>query len=59
MGERKGAYRVLLGKSLRKRPLGKTRRRWEDDIKMDIEEEGWDTCTAYIWVRIETDGGLL
>jgi hypothetical protein len=36
MGERKGVYRVLVGKPVGKRPLGKPRRRWENNIKMDL-----------------------
>jgi hypothetical protein len=39
MGERKGVYRVLVGKSEGKRPHGRPRRRWED-IKMDLQEVG-------------------
>jgi hypothetical protein len=39
MKERRGVYRVLLGKPERKRPLGRPRRRWEDNIKMDLQEE--------------------
>jgi hypothetical protein len=35
-GERRGQYRVLMGKPEGKRPLGRHRHRWEDDIKMDI-----------------------
>jgi len=38
MGERRGVYRVLVGKLEGKRPLGRPRRRWEDNIKMDLEE---------------------
>jgi hypothetical protein len=41
MGERRGAYRVLMGKSERKRPLGRPTSRWEDNIKMDPQEVGW------------------
>jgi hypothetical protein len=41
MGERRGAYRVLVGKPEGRRPLGRPRRRWEDNIKMDIREVGW------------------
>ena len=41
MGERRGAYRVLVGKPEGKRPLGRSRRRWEDNIKMDRQEVGW------------------
>ena len=39
-GERKGAYRVLVGKPERKKPTGRPRRRWEDNIKVDIQEVG-------------------
>ena len=38
MGERRGAYRVLVGKPEGKRSLGRPRRRWEDNIKMDLHE---------------------
>jgi len=38
-----GTYRVLVGKLERKRPLGRPRRRWEDDIKMDLQEVGCDS----------------
>jgi len=41
MGERSVMYRVLVGKPEGKIALGKSRRRWEDDIKMDNEEVGW------------------
>ena len=40
MGVRRGLYRVLVGKPEGKRPLGGPRRRWEDNIKMDLEEVG-------------------
>ena len=40
MGEDRGAHRVLVGKPERKRPLGRQRRRWEDNIKMDLQEVG-------------------
>jgi hypothetical protein len=42
MGERKGVYRVLVGKPEGKRPLERPRRRWEDNIKMDIQEVGYE-----------------
>ena len=40
MGERRGVYRVLVGKPDGKRPLGRPRRRWEDNIKKDLQEVG-------------------
>jgi hypothetical protein len=40
MGEERGVHRVLMGKPEGKRPLGRPRRRWEDNIKMDVEEVG-------------------
>ena len=40
MGKRRGVYRVLVGKLEGKRPLGRPRRRWEDNIKMDLEVVG-------------------
>jgi hypothetical protein len=42
MGEGKGVYRVLVGRPEGKRPLGRPRRRWEDNIKMDLRETGID-----------------
>jgi hypothetical protein len=40
MGERRGVYRVLVGKPEGKRPLGRPRRRWENNFKMDLQEVG-------------------
>jgi hypothetical protein len=40
MGEERGVHRVLVGKSEGKRPMGRRRRRWEDNIKMDFQEVG-------------------
>jgi hypothetical protein len=42
MGEKTNAYRILVGKPEGKRPLGRPRRRWVDNIKMDLREIGWD-----------------
>ena len=42
MGEGRGVHRVLIGKPERKRPLGRPRLRWEDNIKMDLREVGGD-----------------
>jgi hypothetical protein len=41
MGEGRGAYRILVGRPEGRRPLGRPRRRWEDNIKMDIQEVEW------------------
>jgi hypothetical protein len=41
MGERRGAYRALVGKSEGRRPLGRPKRKWEGNIKMDIREVEW------------------
>jgi hypothetical protein len=39
--DRRGAYRILMGRPEGKRQLGRPRRRWEDNIKMDLQEVGW------------------
>jgi hypothetical protein len=57
MGERRGAYRVMVGKPKEKRELGRPRYRWDDIIKMDLQGEGWEEWTGLIWLRIGTDGG--
>jgi hypothetical protein len=57
MGERRGVCRVLVGRSEGKKPLGRPRRRWEDNIKMDIQEVVCGACTGLIWLRIGTGGG--
>jgi hypothetical protein len=41
LGDRRGVYMVLVGKRERNRPLARTRRRWEDNIKMHLQEVGW------------------
>jgi hypothetical protein len=42
MGETRNAYRILMGKPEGKRPQGRPRRRWVDNIRMDLREIGWD-----------------
>jgi hypothetical protein len=42
MGAKRNAYRILVGNRERKRPLGRPRRRWMDNIKIDLREIGWD-----------------
>jgi hypothetical protein len=50
---------VFVGNPEEKRPLGRPRSRWENNIKMDLQEVGWGTWTGLIWLRIGTGGGLL
>jgi hypothetical protein len=52
MGEGRGDYRVLVGRPEDKRPLGKPRRRWEDNIKMDLREIRTDEAN---WIRLAQD----
>ena len=59
MGERRRAYRVLVGKPKGKTPLGRSRSRWQDNIKMDLHQVGWGVWTGSIWLRIGTGGGHL
>jgi hypothetical protein len=42
-----------------KRPLGIPRRKWKDNIKIDIKETGWVAWTGFIWLRTGTIGGML
>jgi hypothetical protein len=56
MEEERGMHRLLVGKPEGKRPLGRPRRRWEDNIKMDLQEVGGG-CGD--WPRIGTGGGHL
>ena len=59
MGERKVAYFIFVGKPEGKRTLGRSRCRWEDNIKMDLQEMGWESWTGWICLRIGRGGGLL
>jgi hypothetical protein len=56
IGEIRTAYRILVGKPEGKRPVGRPRRRWVDNIKMDLDGMVW---IGSIWLRIRTSGGLL
>ena len=51
MGEGRGVYRVLVGKSEGKKPLGRHRRRWEDNIKMDL----WEVRGGGDWMELAHD----
>jgi hypothetical protein len=52
-------YKVLVGKPEGKRPLGRPRRRWEVEIRMDLREIGLGVWIGFGWLRRGTDGGLL
>jgi len=52
IGEERGAYRVLVGKREGRRPLGRPRRRWVDNIRMDLQEVG---CGCMDWIRMAQD----
>jgi hypothetical protein len=52
-GEKRNAYRILVGKPKEKRPLGRPRRRWVDNIKTDLREIGW---TGMDWIDLAEDG---
>jgi hypothetical protein len=60
VGEGRVMYRILVGKPEGKGPLGRPRRRWEDNIKMNLQEvEDVGAWAGLSWLRIETGGGLL
>jgi hypothetical protein len=52
MGAKRNAYRILVGKPETKRPLGRPRRRWVDNIKIDLREVGWDGVD---WIDLAQD----
>jgi hypothetical protein len=52
MGEWRGMYRVLVGEPEGKRPLGRPRRRWEDNIKRGLQEVG---CEVVDWIELAQD----
>jgi len=52
MGKRRGVYRALVGKPEGKRSLGRPRRRWKDNIKMDLQEVG---CRGIDWMDLAQD----
>jgi hypothetical protein len=59
MGERRGVYRILVGKPEGKRRLGRPRHRWEDNIKMIFRKSDVGVWTGLSWIRIGIGGGHL
>jgi hypothetical protein len=51
MGEKRDAYRILVGRPEERRPLGRPRRRWDDNIKMDLQEVRW----GMDWIELAED----
>jgi hypothetical protein len=58
MGEKRNADGILVGKPEGKRPRGRPRYRWVDNIKIDLRERNGMVWTGSIWLRIGTSGGL-
>jgi hypothetical protein len=61
MEEKRNAYKIFMEQPEGKRPLGRPRRRWVDNIKINLGDIGWDGVDwiGLIWPRIGTSGGLL
>jgi hypothetical protein len=57
MGRGRGVYRVLVGKPEGKRPVGRTRCRWENNIRWIFRKWDVGVCTGFSWLRIGTGGG--
>ena len=57
--DKRGAYKVLVGRPDRKRPLGTPRLRWKDNIKTDLQEIGWKAWIGFIRLWIRIGGGHL
>jgi len=52
MGDKRGVYRILVGKPEGKRPHGRPKRRWEDNSKIDLQEVG---CGGTVWIQLAQD----
>jgi len=52
VGKGRGAYRILMGRPEGRRPRGRPRHRWWDDVKIDLKEVGWGALTILIWLMI-------
>ena len=59
VGDTRAVYRLFVGRSEVMRPLARSRRRCEDNIKKNFKETGWDECTGLIWLMSGTGGRIL
>jgi hypothetical protein len=59
MGWMRNAYKISVRKPEEKRPLGRPRHRWEDNIIMGLKEIGVMLWSGFVWLRIASSGGLL
>jgi hypothetical protein len=61
MEKMRNAYKILVGEPEGKRPLGRPRRRWKDNIVLEwiLRKQGGKICNELFWLRLGTSGGLL
>jgi hypothetical protein len=59
MGKMRNAYKVLVLSPECWRIFVRPRRRWENNIKIDVTKIGWDVWATFIWLRVGTSGGIL
>jgi ribosomal protein S30 len=59
MGKVRNAFSIVVGKAERKRQLGRPRRRWDGNIKIDLRKKCGRVWTGFIWLRIGTSSGML
>jgi hypothetical protein len=59
MEKERKVYKILVAKPEGKRPLGRSRHRWENGIRTDLKEIGWGVWIRFDWLRIGTGGELL
>ena len=59
MGESRSVYRILVGKYVGKKPLGRPRHGWKDNMKIGLQDVRWEEWTGLMWLRISAGGGLL
>jgi hypothetical protein len=59
IGDLRTAFKIVVGEPYRKKSLRIRRHRWEDDIKMELNETGLRVLSVFVWYRIGTSGGIL